>query len=69
MPSSAVGTAVDDAEYTKRICGSGLSQLTRVFHRDKPKSGAWWLRWWDFNKHRLPPEVAAIDPRRIEFVR
>jgi hypothetical protein len=26
--------------------------------------GAWWAEWWEKNRRRFPPEVAALDVRR-----
>jgi RNA polymerase sigma factor (sigma-70 family) len=59
---------VDDAGYTERICGGALSKLARVSHT-QPKSAAWWLVWWDENRHRLPREAQEPDPRAIRFAR
>jgi HEAT repeat protein len=37
----------------------GLGKLTGVFY-DESHDGDWWIAWWEQNKGRFPPEVAAL---------
>jgi len=41
----------------------GLSRLTGVTWQ-KGYDGAWWRDWWEKNRQRFPPEVAAVEVER-----
>lgn len=42
---------------------SGLARMTGVVW-DEHQNGEWWLDWWNKNRGRFAPEVAAISIRR-----
>ena len=41
----------------------GLARLTGVTWQ-KGYDGEWWREWWDKNRRRFPPEIAALDVPR-----
>jgi hypothetical protein len=41
----------------------GLAKLTGVTWQES-YDGAWWAEWWEKNRNRFPPEVAALPVRR-----
>ena len=41
----------------------GLSRLTGVEWQES-YDGAWWREWWEKNRQRFPPEIAALEIER-----